>query len=286
VRFGAHLSIRDGWPEVARRAAQLGCEALQVFSRSPRGGKAKELDPAEADTFQRLRAGSDIAPLAIHVPYFVNLAAEVEDKWEYSVEVLAQDLRRGLLLGASFIVTHAGHSGPDRDRSVQRVALAVDRALAGAPPGVMVLLENTCGRANELGAAFEELSRIAGRLEDGRRVGFCLDTAHAFAAGYDLASHRGLESCLDDLQRWCGLERLRLLHLNDAVHALGSRRDRHAHIGQGQIGLDGFRRLVNHPALARLAGMLETPVDSDAGYATDLRTLWELRGGPAPPSGT
>lgn len=286
MRFGAHLSIQGGWPQVAARATQLECEALQVFSRSPRGGKAKELDPGEVDDFKRLRAEAGIAPVAIHVPYFVNLAAEVEDKWEYSVEVLAQDLRRGFQLGASLVVTHPGHGGAERGGAVHRIAQAVDRALAGAPAGVMLLLENTCGQAGELGASFEELSRIAALVGDGPRLGFCFDTAHAFAAGHDLASSGGLQACLDDLERWVGLERLQLLHLNDAVHALGSRRDRHAPIGQGRIGLDGFRRLVNHPALARLAGVLETPVDTDAGYAADLRTLQLLRAGIAPPAGT
>lgn len=286
MRFGAHLSIQGGWPQVAGRAAQLGCEALQVFSRSPRGGKAKELDVGEVDEFKRLRAVSGVDPLAVHVPYFVNLAAEVDDKWEYSVEVLTQDLRRGLQLGAFLVVTHPGHSGADRSRSLPRVARALDRALAGAPDGVMLLLENTCGQGGELGATFEELSRIAALVGEGRRLGFCLDTAHAFAAGHDLASPGGLEACLGDMQRWVGLDRLRLLHLNDAVHALGSRRDRHAQIGEGRIGLDGFRRLVNHPSLVHLAGVLETPVDTDAGYAKDLQTLHTLRAGIAPHAGT
>ncbi|MEW6522150.1 MAG: deoxyribonuclease IV [Bacillota bacterium] len=277
MRFGAHLSIQGGWPQVAARAVQLECETLQVFSRSPRGGQARVLVEAEVAEFWRVCAGGHITPISVHVPYFVNLASADDAKWEYSVEVLRQDLQRASVLGATYVVTHPGQSGVDRDQGLERAARAVSRALEDSPAGVMLLLETTAGQGRELGWVFSELRRIATVAQSGSRLGFCLDTSHAFAAGYDLSSNTGLEECLDGMEEWLGLERLHLIHLNDSVYPLGSRRDRHAHIGQGLIGLEGFWRLVNHPALEHLAGVLETPVSSDCHYATDLETLKRIR---------
>jgi deoxyribonuclease-4 len=219
-----------------------------------------------------------IRPLAVHVPYFVNLAAEDDEKWQYSRQVLVEDLERAAVLGAQYVVTHAGHARERREAGLERAALAVGLALSAARVAVQLLIETTSGQAGELGSTFAELERLRVLCGGGERLGFCLDTAHVFAAGYDVSTHDGVNACLDSFDRACGLQRLRLLHLNDSAFDLGSRRDRHAPVGQGRIGVDGFACLLSHPDLAGRGGVLETPTRND-DYGPELALLKRLRSG-------
>ncbi len=277
MRFGAHVSIRGRIYEAADRAARLGCECLQIFVGSPRTWREVHY-PAEdlAELRRRCRAFG-LRPLVAHAAYLVNLASEGE-VFERSVRHLAHALRTVEQAGGLGVVTHLGsrRHHPLR-RALQRVAGAVQRALADSEGG-WLLLEGSAGRT--LGATFEELRAVLDALHGHPRVGVCLDTAHLFAAGWDLRTREGVEATVAAFQEQVGLARLKLLHLNDSRADLGSGLDRHENIGEGQIGLEGFRLWVNHPRLRHLCGVIETPGFDRAGPdRANLQRLKRLRDG-------
>lgn len=280
TRLGAHVGIGGGLIKAAAAAAAIGCETMQIFSRSPRGGKPRQFGPDELLGWLRAIKEANIWPLVIHVPYFLNLASPEAKIYDYSVESLALDMERAGALGASYVVTHIGHGRGDPDGAHERVAAAVSAALDRSPPGVMLLLENTAGAGGELGTRFADLAEVRALAGASGRIGLCLDTCHAFGAGYDLSNEGGVEATLDEVERTLGLGSLRVVHANDSKGTLGSGIDRHAHIGQGHIGLDGFRALLRHPALDGVSFILETPVDEARGLEEDLAALKQLRGHP------
>jgi deoxyribonuclease-4 len=281
LRFGVHLSISGGIEKMAKTAVKLGCETVQIFSRSPRGGKAKPLDPDDIAKMKQLLKAHDIRPLVIHAPYFINLASIDEAKRSYSIEVLAEDLTRAEALGAGFVVTHIGHKHPDEPdgggQALCRVIDSLNQVLEAYSGPVKLLLENTAGQGRELGSAFEELGKLV-HVFPRERVGTCFDTSHAFGWGYDLSDPDKVDQIFRAYDKHVGLDTLEVIHLNDSKMSLGSRRDRHAHIGQGGIGLEGFRAIVNYPGFKPdMPGIMETPKDTPTADEDNLATVKALR---------
>jgi len=275
---GAHLSIAGAIYESINRAVSLECDCLQIFSRNPRSWRAKALDEEDATEFRRRRQTAGLNPVVVHVPYLINLCSSEPGLYERSVSEFTADLGRAARIGADYFVSHVGsHKGAGQAAGLNQIASALHTILSDDPRTVLVLLENTSGSANSLGHRFEQLGDIIAAADRPGRLGLCLDTAHAFQAGYDVSSPDGLDRTLDELDRRVGLERLKIIHANDSKTRLGSHHDRHEHIGRGYIGLEGFRTIVNHPLLRSLPFILETPIDASGGTARDLRVLRSLR---------
>ncbi len=277
MRFGFHISIAGDLTRVAERAAQLSCRTVQIFAGNPRGWKSRDLDPAKILALREDLPRRDIAPLFVHMPYLPNLAAEDGELYEKSVHVLSDMLERAGKLGASGLVTHPGHYGRKGEaEALRRISAAVNHALTAVPDGVPILFENTAGQGKEVGSQFRQLGILLKQAKDRSRVGVCLDTAHAFAAGYDFSTKDGLDLALAEFRKTIGLKNLRLLHLNDAKAPLGSRVDRHWHIGEGYIGAEGMKRIVTHPFLMELPAVMETPKKRADDDIRNMETVLRL----------
>lgn len=285
MRLGFHLSISRGLTRAVEQGQRTGCEAAQIFSRNPRSWTGKPLVEKEAAAFRQARRAAGLTPLAVHLPYLPNLASMDQDLYQKSIRALNEEMLRAELLGADYVVFHPGHKAPAQslDEALDRVAQGTIKALAALRAGVKVtlLLENTAGQRGEICARFQELAWIIEKIEAaGLKVGVCLDTAHAWGAGYDLARPRGQDKTLAQLDRVIGLHRLGLIHLNDSLVELGSHRDRHAPVGRGRIGARGLARLVRNPDLAPLAGIMETPRQTEADDLANMARAkrWRSRG--------
>jgi deoxyribonuclease-4 len=272
LRLGVHVSIAGGVEEAVSRARELGCTALQIFSRNPRGWNSASLAASAASEFKRRVQESGIDPVVVHTPYLLNLASADEDLYRRSLKGLDLDVRRAEQLGARFVVTHIGSAGENpRDLALKRVTSAL-REVLRRPTAVSILLENGSGAGNSLGGCFEELAAIIAGSGRNKKLGVCFDSCHGFAAGYDLRTTRGVAALAEEISGTIGWERLSLLHLNDGEGGLGSHLDRHEHIGRGRIGFRGFRNLLHHPRFRALPMILETPKDSpDADQKNLLR---------------
>ena len=278
MRFGFHISIAQGVSTVIEKAKKTRCETVQLFSRNPRGWNYKSLPPEEIECFKAQLRKSGISPCVLHLPYLPNLASAGKDLYAKSVDSLCEDLRRAEVLTIPFVVAHVGKRLElSKGRAMARVAAGINRSLKKVPNDVMILLENTAGQGTELGANFTQLGEILSWVDDRHRVGVCLDVAHAFQAGYDVSTRKGLDETLDEFDRQIGLKHLHLLHLNDSKTPLGSRADRHWHIGRGHIGLEGFKNIVNHPRLVHLPGIMETPRADIKDDRRNMRVVRRLR---------
>lgn len=277
MRFGFHVSIAEGFEKAVHSALKTGCRTLQIFSRNPRGWDAKPLDTAAAERFRQLLQEHDIRPLFVHMPYLPNLAAEDNTLYERSVKVLCEDLQRAQILGAEGLVLHLGHRGKAPiEQAIKKIAAAIDRACSMASGETLLLLENAAGQGSEIGSSFAQIQEIIGSLRSSRHIGVCLDTAHAFAAGYDVANKEGLEKTLVELDRLIGLRLLRLIHLNDSKTPLGSHIDRHWHIGMGCIGKEGLQRVIHQPVLSRMPAIMETPKKDDKDDERNMKRVLRL----------
>jgi deoxyribonuclease-4 len=260
VRFGFHISIAGGFSKVIERAEIRGCETIQFFSRNPRGWKYEPLKEEELKRFRSLKESSALFPLFLHLPYLPNIASKESKFYERSIQSIIVDLQRAEQIGAQYLIIHIGHRmKSSEEESSIAVSRAVNQAFETVKNSVILLLENTAGQGTEIGYTFEQLERMISGIDEEKRIGICLDVAHAFEAGYDLSRKDGIEQVLESFDREIGLKRLHLLHLNDSKTPLGSRKDRHWHIGDGYIGREGFRYLINHPAIRNLPGIMETP---------------------------
>jgi len=275
MRFGFHISIAGGFSKVVERARKHRCETIQFFSRNPRGWKYKSLDKEDVEKFRLTLKSSDLFPVFLHMPYLPNIASPESRYHALSIDSMATELERAEQLKAQYVIVHIGHrmESPEAN-AIEAVSQGINEALERATNSVVILLENTAGQGSEIGSTFGQIAAIIDRVEDQRRIGVCLDTAHSFEAGYDLSNQDGIERTLESFDRLIGLKRLYLLHLNDSKTVLGSRRDRHWHIGKGRIGLEGFRSLINHPSLKHLPGIMETPRKDTA---EDLRNMKVVR---------
>lgn len=264
MKFGVHVSIRGGLAKAIDRARERECDTCQIFARNPRGWSARPLSEEEISAFRSRRDESSIEPVVVHTPYLFNLASTDRTLREKSVRGLSAEMQRADLLGTEFLVTHLGSGGPDVSASVRRVAQSINIALDRAGPvDTVLLLENTAGGGRLVGGEFEHIRDIIGGLTDPSRTGFCFDTCHAFVAGYDVRTEKGLDKTVCDMEMLLGKKTLRVVHLNDSKTPVGSRVDRHEHLGRGTIGLRGIGRIINHPSLSNLPAIMETPVGTD-----------------------
>jgi deoxyribonuclease-4 len=260
MRFGFHISIAGGFSKVVERAQVRGCETIQFFSRNPRGWKYSPLNRKEVKEFRSSIQSSALFPVFLHMPYLPNIASFKSKFYKRSIHSIVTDLRRAEHLGAQYLIIHIGHRmESSEDQAVEAVSQGINQAFQTVRNSVTLLMENTAGQGTEIGYNFDQIKKIIEGVEENEKLGVCLDTAHTFEAGYDLSNKDGLEGMLEKFDQTVGLKRLRLLHLNDSKTPLGSRKDRHWHIGEGYIGLQGFRILVNHPLLNHLPGIMETP---------------------------
>ncbi len=279
IRVGVHVSIAGGLAKAVERAEALGCATMQIFSKTPRGWAAHALDPDDVQRAKRLREEFAISPLAVHASYLINLASDQPVLYEKSIVALIDELERCRLLAADFLVLHVGCVREGQRNGIVRVATALKRALRachgdGFP---MVLLENTAGERGELGSRFEELADMLDRIGS-NRVGLCFDTCHALAAGYDVASTIGVEATLRVIERTVGLSSIRLVHANDSKKGLACHVDRHQHIGEGCIGVVGFRALLAS-RIRSTPMVLETPKASDSDDSRNLKRIRQLARG-------
>jgi deoxyribonuclease-4 len=277
VKVGMHVSISGSIDKANDRARELTCDTFQMFTRNPRGWKFRKLKSSEAEIFRNKASSYQLSPIVSHMPYLPNLSSPQKLIYNKSVKSLGAELDRCAMLGIPYIVTHLGsHMGKGSDLGLERLVGAINTAISESGSGVIVLLENTAGTKNSMGSSFEEIKMIVNRVEDKKRVGLCFDTAHAYAAGYDLHSPRGVDETLSKFDSVLGLKLLKVVHLNDSQVGLGSGRDRHEHIGLGYIGEAGFKALLKHPAIQGLPCILETPIDDRRDEVGNLRKVREL----------
>ena len=279
MRLGAHMRIAGGFGTAVKEAVAAGCETLQVFTKSPQQWRARELAPEEGVEFQRQCQEADLFPVVAHDSYLINMASADDDLRRKSVEAFIEEVRRCQLLGIPSLVTHMGSAGTGSvDSAIHRFCDSLDQVLAAtADTDVAILLETTAGQGNSLGSSFEDFPHIFATVKDESRLGVCLDTCHIFAAGYDIRTVEGYHAVMATLDALVGLGRLRALHLNDSLKELGSRVDRHQHVGQGHLGLDAFRWILNDARLQHLPGILETPKQDATKREMDPVNLAALR---------
>lgn len=277
------MSIAGGFHRAVERARSVGATALQIFVKSPRQWEASPLAQDGVRAFREAVAAAGLSPyLLAHASYLINLASPRPDLRKRSLDALAVEIDRCAELAVPYLVLHPGsHDGSGAEAGLRRLAAALDRVYrataraARGRRGVRVLLEVTAGQGNALGARFEEIAWVMQRSERGDRLGVCFDTCHAVAAGYEFRDRRSYREMLREFDSTIGLDRLLAFHLNDSVHGLGSHRDRHAHIGRGEIGLEAFRLILNDRRFRQLPMVLETPKGDD--LAEDRLNLGVLR---------
>jgi deoxyribonuclease IV len=279
LAFGSHTSAAGGCDQAIVRAMDLGMESCQLFTKNERQWNAKPLDPLVIERFQtRLVESGFDRRLVAHDSYLINVASPDDALRERSRLALREELDRCDQLGIPYLVSHPGaHVGSGVEAGLARVAESINRIHAERPDGqAMILLETTAGQGTSLGRSFDELAAIIAGVDDKSRVGICFDTCHTFAAGYELRTPEGYAATMADLDRLLGVDLVKVFHLNDSKHPLGSNKDRHAHIGEGELGLEAFRNLVNDPRFRGRPGILET--EKDPAGEDDRRNLATLRG--------
>lgn len=284
MKVGVHVSIKDSIDRSVDRAVSMGCGTFQIFTRSPRGWSAPPIPGAVATSFIEKLKKSGISPVVDHMPYLPNLASASDEPYRRSLDVLKAELARCQLLEIPYLVTHLGsHLGSGEEKGCARLQDALCEALDSQQSGsCMVLLENTAGQKNSIGTSFEDIRSIMDGVcaSRGKLLGFCLDTCHAFAGGYDLRTNAG--DVFDKIDSLIGIENLRVVHLNDSKGDLGSHLDRHEHIGLGMIGDEGFKSILSDKRVRSLPLILETPVDSKRDDIGNLIRVYELAGQPLP----
>ena len=277
AKLGLHVSISGTIDRAVDRARELSCDTFQMFTRNPRGWKFKKLDPDEVVLFRRKNESDSLTPVVSHMPYLPNLSSPKKGMYNKSVKSLSAELGRCGQLGIQYVVTHLGsHMGKGPDLGLERLTGAINQALTENANDVVLLLENTAGTKNSMGSTFEDIKRILNGVDAKSRVGVCFDTAHAYAAGYDLHSPRGVDDTFNRFDAQLGLRLLKLIHLNDSMFGLGSGRDRHEHIGMGYIGETGFRALFKQEAVKGLPFVMETPIDERRDEVGNMRKAREL----------
>ena len=288
MRIGLHTSIAGALERSALKAAELGANTFQIFSSSPRQWKASAPSLPAIRLLNRAREKHDLYPLAIHDNYLINLASAHEKIRQLSIEAFRGELERAVAIGAEYLIAHPGnYKGHTVEQGILHFLEGVGQAARGLELGKLILLvENTVGARSQLGGRFEELHvmrEFAPKMTD-LPIGFCLDTCHLLASGFDIASAAGLEQMLTEAERLLGLDDVRVIHANDSKTPRGSHVDRHEHIGQGYIGLDGFRRILHHPRLRSKAFILETPMEDgwDQRNLDTLKELWRKSRGNKP----
>lgn len=272
LTIGTHMSIAGGIAQSAENVVLMEANTMQIFSRNPRGSGYKTYSRQEIEAFQKIRTENRFGPLLAHAPYTMNLASAKPEVYEFACMVIREDIARMDALGMEAIVFHPGsHTGIGTEKGIRNIIAGLDQAITGEE-AIMVLLETMSGKGTEIGASFEELKAIRDGVKHPERIGICLDTCHIFAAGYDIV--HDLDGVLSEFDRVLGLELLRAIHFNDSMMPFASRKDRHATIGDGEIGLEALLRVMRHPALKDLPFYLETPLE-DAGHKQEIQIIRE-----------
>jgi deoxyribonuclease IV len=278
LRIGIHVRIASGYAKAVEHAKSIGCTALQVFSSNPRTYRVSAVDLDALGEFARMRHDADLNPCVIHTPYLINLASEDPKILKGSLGLLENDLAVAALGSMRYVNTHLGSYGTrDRDEGFIAICRALETALENIRPGVCLVLENSAGAGNLAGGTLDELGAFV-KTVDHPQLGVCLDTAHAWAAGYPIDTKEGVDSFITQAEEKIGLDRLMMFHFNDTEVALGASRDRHWHIGEGKIGFEGFRALLAHPELRDKTAILETPGD-DADDLRNMQTILAIQKG-------
>lgn len=280
MRIGLHVRVSGGYAKAVERSRALGCTAMQIFSSNPRSYRPARVDVAALQAFAALRRNAGIETCAIHTPYLINLASDDPKVYHGSITLLKSDVAVAGAGSIDFVNTHLGSYGKrDRAEGFRAICVALEDVLSGIAPGVALVLENSAGAGSLAGGTIEELGRLI-RALDHPQLGVCLDTAHAWAAGYEINSKSGVDRFIEEAEAQIGLDRLHMFHFNDTEIPLGGNRDRHWHIGEGNIGFEGFRALLAHGELAGKTAILETPGE-DADDERNVRTLRAIERGVA-----
>jgi deoxyribonuclease-4 len=280
VRIGIHTSTAGSLERAALTAHQFGASCFQIFSASPRMWRANAPDPAQVKLLAAAREKHDLTPLAIHTSYLINLASADPVIRGKSIDAFAGELDRAEAIGAEYLVTHPGTAkDASKDEAIDAFAAGVAEAVQRAQPRrIKLLIENTAGAGGQIGSTLEELSTQRERILDtvDLAVGYCLDTCHLLAAGFEIRTAEGLSQVVKDVGSTLGWDHVHLIHANDSKGKLGSHLDRHAHIGEGEIGREAFARILRHPKLKTKPFILETPVDEEGDELRNVRALQEL----------
>jgi deoxyribonuclease-4 len=277
LRAGVHVSIAGSIDKSVERALAIGCNTFQLFTRSPRGWSFSDIPADVVYLFVKKLKKTDISPVVDHMPYLPNLASPNDEAHNRSVITLKAELSRCTLLGIPYLVTHLGSNlGSGEEKGCSRLVSALNTAISEVKTNCMILLENTAGQKNSMGTTFEDIRAIMDKTDYPKRIGFCFDTCHAFAGGYDLRTKVG--EIMDQMDEVVSLGKLKVVHLNDSKGDLGSHLDRHEHIGLGMIGEKGFRSMLAEKRIRALPLIMETPVDSRRDDRGNVLKLHELAG--------
>lgn len=273
LTIGTHMSIAGGIAQTAENVVKMEANTMQIFSRNPRGSGYRVYGEEEIEKFQQIRRENKFGPLLAHAPYTLNLASGTEKTYEFACMVIREDIMRMDQLGIENLVFHPGsHTGIGKEAGIQNIVKGLNMALTGQE-NITVLLETMSGKGTEIGDRFEELRAIRDGVNYPERIGICLDTCHVFATGYDIIND--LDGVLEEFDRILGLPLLRAIHLNDSMMPYNSHKDRHAVIGEGQIGMEALLRVMEHPLLSDIPFYLETPLD-DQGHKEEIRKIKEM----------
>ena len=268
--IGCHLSASKGYKAMGKQAIELGANTFAFFTRNPRGGSAKEIVEKDVEAFLEIARENNFGKLVAHAPYTMNACAEKENIRQLAFEMLADDLRRMEYTPGNYYNFHPGsHVGQGAEKGIEMIAEVLNTVLKPEQTTI-VLLETMAGKGSEVGRNFEELREIIDRVELKDKLGVCLDTCHVWDAGYDIVN--SLDGVIAEFDKVIGLDRLKAIHLNDSMNDMGSHKDRHQKIGEGNLGLEAIKRIINHPALKDKPFILETPND-EAGYAKEIELL-------------
>ncbi|MFH1368737.1 MAG: deoxyribonuclease IV [Elusimicrobiota bacterium] len=279
IRFGVHCSLRDGLTGSLEEAKAKGCEAMQIFTRSPRMWKMKPPAAKAVADFIKLRKIYNIHPLVVHIPYLPNLATSKPELYRLSLQALIDDLRLAEKLEADYLVIHPGSysDGSTLEEGIKKIVSALNVAFDEAPGKSYILLETVAGGGRRIGSSFEEIRKMIDGVKDKKRIGVCLDTAHSFAAGYDLSTPSGIDKAMKAFESIIGFKYLKAMHFNDSLVPFNSRKDRHQHIGKGYIGEKGFRYIIKKLKDKVEAGILETPKEPESADKRNLKLLYKWR---------
>ncbi len=281
-RIGVHLGTAGGVSNSIARAPEVGANTLQIFSSSPRMWRAAKIDPQQAARTRELRTKLDIGPLVIHTSYLVNVCSQSDEVRAKSIAAFRGEIERALALGAEYLVLHPGSwKGMTRDEGLKLAAESIEKAIDGLPwqrTPFSILIENTAGSECSLGGNFEQVAELVQRLKPCAPVAVCLDTCHTHVSGYDIVSAEGFAETMNRIAATVTFDAVRVWHCNDAKAARGSKLDRHEHIGEGTIGIEPFRWLLNDPRFAHCAFIAETPVDEPGDEERNVRVLRSLSG--------
>lgn len=275
IYIGNHLSSSNGYLAMGKEATRLGGDTFAFFTRNPRGGQAKEIDPEDADALNKYLADNDFGKLVAHAPYTMNLCSDKPDIRKFALDMLTDDLKRMEYTPNQYYNFHPGsHVGQGVEFAIPVIADALNKAMPDKITTV-VLLETMAGKGSEVGRNFEEIKQIIDLVDNKDYIGVCLDTCHVWDGGYDIVSD--FDAVLDEFDRVIGIGRLKAIHINDSMNPISSHKDRHARIGEGCIGADAFKRIVNNERVQGLPFILETPND-DKGYMAEIKMLREFNG--------